>query len=326
MKFHVTDVIIINFQSTCTDYLENDESDTSVTITCSSPRNGYSHTGWSRSPNGNEETAQLLDTSPAKYTVMNGNRLTISNIGSSDEGLYRCVYGETQERNTCIYVHGEFITNLIIWPILIIIFCFLLVLGRAIFASCPLTGLDSSASIPTSLSVEEGGSVGFDATVMHTPGGSCGFRQKITNVQLIKINPEFGVENEQLLFCNINRDSVMCSNSRVSLSRGNDPGYDFVFTLSGASSSDSGMYEVVVGLTVPGTGSDTSMTKMFRLNVTAAPTTSTTITTDAPTTIGSSDTPAEIESTTDSEYHLICSYRHIRYIILVGCKSSWGRA
>lgn len=159
-----------------------------------------------------------------------------------------------------------------------------MVSGRAIFASCPPAGLDSCATIPTSLSVKEGGNVGFDATVVHTPGGSCGFQQKIRDVRLTKINREFGVDDEPLLFCEINRDSP-CGNDRVSLSRGNDPGYEFMFTLSGASSSDSGMYKVMVGLKHPRTGSGNSITKMFHLNITAVPTTTTTTATiDASTT------------------------------------------
>ena len=61
--------------------------------------------GWSHSPNGSE-TAELLDTSPSKYSV-NGNILTINNIGKSDEGLYRCVYELGQTKGLCLFVFGE---------------------------------------------------------------------------------------------------------------------------------------------------------------------------------------------------------------------------
>ena len=94
------------------------------------------------------------------------------------------------------------------------------------FASCRNDSDGCPGSV--ALAIEEGGDVLFDAAVVHTPGGSCGFQQEIRTVQLVKINPEFGVPDELLISCNT--DSVTCSNSRVSLSRGNDPGYEFVFT------------------------------------------------------------------------------------------------
>ena len=128
------------------------------------------------------------------------------------------------------------------------------------FASCQ----DDSDGCPDSvlLAVEEGGDVLFDAIVVHTPGGSCGFRQEITSVQLVKINPELGVPDEQLLSCD--NDSVTCSNSRVSLSRGNDLGYEYIFTLHNFSlSRDAGIYQVVVGVVHPATGIPGQITKRF---------------------------------------------------------------
>ena len=108
----------------------------------------------------------------------------------------------------------------------------------------------------------------FDAMVIHTPGGSCGFRQVITHVRLKKLNPEFDVPDDLLLPCDTSEVSA-CGKSRVSLSRGNDPGYDFVFTLTGANVSDSGMYKVEVEVVHPKTGSGYEIIKMFYLNVTA---------------------------------------------------------
>ena len=51
----------------------------------------------------------------------------------------------------------------------------------------------------------------------------------------------------------------------MSLSRGNDPGYDseFVFTLTGANISDSGIYEVEVEVTHPSTNALYIITKTF---------------------------------------------------------------
>ena len=143
-----------------------------------------------------------------------------------------------------------------------IVLSFASIIGRAVFASCP-NALAGCASNPTSLSVEGGDSIHFDATVVHTPGGSCGFRQQIEGVLLTKLNPEFGIPDELLLFCDTS--IIMCSNSRVSLSRGNDPGKEFVFTLITASSSDSGIYEVEVVVTHPRTNFLYTITKIFRV-------------------------------------------------------------
>ena len=136
-----------------------------------------------------------------------------------------------------------------------------MVLGRAVFASCQP---GSCANNPTSLSVEEGGSVSFDATVIHTPGGSCGFRQPIDTVKLTRLEPVFGVPDYQLLSCRTSE--VSCGNSNVSLSRGNDPGYEFVFTLNNASlERDNRTFQVSVHLMHPGTGSTEQIEKDFVL-------------------------------------------------------------
>ena len=81
-----------------------------VTITCPNPgQNGQSHTGWSLSPGGGD-SGLPLDTSPSKYTLISSNSLKISNINGTDEGLYRCVYGDSGSvRHACIYVYGELI-------------------------------------------------------------------------------------------------------------------------------------------------------------------------------------------------------------------------
>ena len=141
------------------------------------------------------------------------------------------------------------------------IICFVLVLGRAVFASCPPGGC---ANNPTSLSVEDGGSVNFDASVIHTPGGSCDFRQEIDTVQLTRLNPVFGVDDDQLLSCATSE--VSCGNSKASLSRGNDPGYEFVFTLNNASlERDNRTFRVSVHLMHPATASTEQIVKDFVL-------------------------------------------------------------
>ena len=141
------------------------------------------------------------------------------------------------------------------------------IIGRAVFATCPLGTFASCASDPTSLSVYNRGSVHFDATVVHTPGGSCGFRQEIRGVRLTRLNPEFDVDDQLLLSCNMRlnepRMPLIIRDSRVSLSRGNDLGNEFVFTLTGANVSDSKGYKVEVEVTHPSTNSHYTITKIF---------------------------------------------------------------
>jgi hypothetical protein len=135
-----------------------------------------------------------------------------------------------------------------------------------VFASCP-NDVDGCPG-DVALSTEDGGSVSFDATVTHTPGGSCRFRQEIKRVRLIKINPEFGIPDETLLSCGITRTETQCdrTSGRASLSRGNDPGYEFVFTLNNISlDRDDGMYTVYVELTHPTTGTLQRIGKKFIL-------------------------------------------------------------
>ena len=82
-----------------------------LTILCSeSVQPGMTLRGWSHSPDGSS-TLTLIDTSSSKYAV-NGNTLAISNISSSDEGLYRCIYdqGEISGQSMCVYVYGKFTT------------------------------------------------------------------------------------------------------------------------------------------------------------------------------------------------------------------------
>ena len=140
--------------------------------------------------------------------------------------------------------------------------------ARVVFASCPLDFAECSGD-PTPLSVEEGKNTTFNARVIHVGGGSCGFQQEIDHVQLIKINPQFGVDDELLLSCAIDDSSpTPCRNSRVSLSRGSDPGFEFVFTLVDAvADMDSSLYEVIVTVIHPVTSSVSLLSKKFHLEV-----------------------------------------------------------
>ena len=53
--------------------------------------------------------------------------------------------------------------------------------ARAEFAGCPT---DYGCSSPENISVTIGENITFNATVIYTPGGICGFRQEIQHVEL----------------------------------------------------------------------------------------------------------------------------------------------
>ena len=102
---HISTFSLINLAYLETDIPPNER----LTITCNPP-SALTLEGWSQSPGGSDTTAALLpvDTLPSKYMV-SGNTLTISNINSTDEGLYRCDYNQDQTTpELCIYVYGEF--------------------------------------------------------------------------------------------------------------------------------------------------------------------------------------------------------------------------
>ena len=97
-------------------FLANDtsSSEQQLTITCPDSAGSGTLNGWSLSPDGTSRASDsvTIDTSSSKYTV-NGNTLTVGNITSKDEGLYRCVYDQGQSAQLCVYVYGKFAN----WPI-----------------------------------------------------------------------------------------------------------------------------------------------------------------------------------------------------------------
>ena len=131
--------------------------------------------------------------------------------------------------------------------------------GSAVFASCPL----GCTGDPIPLSVESGENVRFKSTIIHTDGGSCGFKQEILRIALRKVQSGV-VHSELLLSCAISQ-TTGCSRGRVFLTR--EGGLlTFNFILSNAlPGSDSGLYEVVIEGIHPATGSLTTITKRFQL-------------------------------------------------------------
>ena len=135
-------------------------------------------------------------------------------------------------------------------------------LARAVFASCP-TGCTRDEV----LSVTAGESIKFNATVIHTSGGSCGFKQEVQHIELMKLNDVHGMQ--RLSFCDLGRgqEATCNNNDRVSLSGGRNSRYDFVFTLSNAIYIDSGLYRVTIQGEHPATGALTVVSKKFHVTI-----------------------------------------------------------
>ena len=131
------------------------------------------------------------------------------------------------------------------------------------FASCPheITGCREDVQ----LSVAEGESVTFNATVIHTPGRNCDLLQEVRSIKLEKID----IDNELLYSCHVHQDApCVVNDGRVSLSRGADSGLDFVFKLTNATkNSDVSPYEVVIEVKHPATHTLTTLKKRFHLHV-----------------------------------------------------------
>ena len=130
------------------------------------------------------------------------------------------------------------------------------------FASCQLD-FNGCTESPTSLSVTEGESVNLNSTITFLPGGGCGIQQQLGEVKLVKINPE-----STLCTKPTNSDSIMCSDSRVSLDRGTRPGNEFIFTISNTVANYSGLYEAVVDvMNYDGRQKQQILRKRFNLSV-----------------------------------------------------------
>ena len=101
-------MIFLAFYTTA--FLLHESQIGSVRIRCNYHASSYT---WSKSEDGTEANAVMLDTSLDKYSVVNGNSLdiTISNVTGEDGGLYRCVYGDINlaiaSPELCIYVYGK---------------------------------------------------------------------------------------------------------------------------------------------------------------------------------------------------------------------------
>ena len=137
-------------------------------------------------------------------------------------------------------------------------------IGKAVFASCPheLTCTENETlTLPAN-----GGSVSFNATVIHIGGGSCGYQQNISFVKLIKINETTGERSKILYVCNYGTDSCRpIGGSNVNLTKGRS-GFEFIFILSNVMADDIGTYVVIVEKQDPQDGGfNVELNKTFHL-------------------------------------------------------------
>lgn len=71
---------------------------------------------WSRSADGSENSAIMLNTSSEKYNVVDSNvlEITLTNVTGADGGLYRCIYDQGDSGTSselCIYVYGKLLIS-----------------------------------------------------------------------------------------------------------------------------------------------------------------------------------------------------------------------
>lgn len=136
----------------------------------------------------------------------------------------------------------------------------LYIAGNAVFASCPLD-YNGCTGDPDKVSVTEGGSVDFDASITYVPGATCGFQQEVTSVELRKHNSD---EALCIFYPSSQTSQQACTSDRVSVTASGVN--DCVFTLSNAVASDEGLYEAVARVRDVQSSSDLQRIKAFNLN------------------------------------------------------------
>lgn len=122
--------------------------------------------------------------------------------------------------------------------------------ARAVFASCP-SSYDGCSS-PENVSVTAGENIYFNASIIHIPGGNCGFNQAIDSVVLKRCTNNDCTSGSTLL----------TGNARVSQSP------ERLFTLSNSTTEDSGVYQVVATGINPQNGGQSTMEKTYWVTVT----------------------------------------------------------
>ena len=97
------------------------------------------------------------------------------------------------------------------------------------FASCPSTHSYDGCSEPENISVTAGEDIHFNASIVHIPGGNCGFKQTIGNVDLRN--------------CSNTAGTSITGNDRISATTSPDIKRHYI--LSRSTIEDSGIYQVV---------------------------------------------------------------------------------
>ena len=125
--------------------------------------------------------------------------------------------------------------------------------ARAVFASCPSTRSYDGCSEPENISVTAGEDIHFNASIVHIPGGNCGFKQTVSHVDLRNCS-------------NIDCTSIT-GNGRITATTSPD-NIKRHYILSRSTKEDSGIYHIVATRIDPQTGAQsTPITKIYRVTV-----------------------------------------------------------
>ena len=142
----------------------------------------------------------------------------------------------------------------------LLIYLIHLLSGRAVFASCPHE-LTCTESETITLPANGGNNVSFNATVIYTGGGSCGYLQNISFIELRKTNETAGTSTT-LYLCDFEAGPCSPRIGDVIFSRGSSR-LEFVLTLFNVTTNDIGTYEVIVGTLHPGYSFREQLRKKF---------------------------------------------------------------
>ena len=129
-------------------------------------------------------------------------------------------------------------------------------IGKAVFASCPHES--TCTENETLILPANGGSVSFNATVIHINGGNCGYQQNISFIKLKKEKKVIYLYRFNIGHC----DPKYKEN--VGFSRGNS-GLEFMLTIFNVTADSIGTYEVIVETLHPSTNAVKQLTKMYHV-------------------------------------------------------------
>ena len=202
---------------------------------------------WFHSPDDRLENSSILTSSSNSFqiNVMNGS--------GSDEGVYGCIADSGQLIvKQCIYLYSKCPPFKKLDNAVYLLTQCLSYIGRLALASCPHNSEVCVENVTAS-----DGTASLNATLHYIPGGSCGFRHRITNVILKNLTSRK----------NIFSSRTQHGADKVNLTRG-ESGLEIVLTLMNVDSvHKSGPYEVIIEGNDPSTGSYIKLVKTFHISI-----------------------------------------------------------